>query len=185
MKKTLKLILLVYTKFMTVYFTLLASIVGFETVAMRISGIPYRTGNQIRYNFYKQHLKALGRNVTFNFGTLVTNKNTTIGDNVRFGPFNSIGYANIGSDILTAQNVHILSGSNQHSYSTREVPIIQQPGTIGCIELAGDNWIGASVVIMHNVGLGTIIGSGSIVTTPISDMVVAAGNPCKVLKSRP
>ncbi|HJC25187.1 MAG TPA: galactoside O-acetyltransferase [Candidatus Eisenbergiella merdavium] len=49
----------------------------------------------------------------------------------------------------------------------------------------GDNcWIGANVVICPGVTIGenTVIGAGSVVTRDIPENVVAAGNPCRVLR---
>lgn len=45
-------------------------------------------------------------------------------------------------------------------------------------------WIGANAVICGGVtiGEGSVIGAGSVVTKDIPPMVVAAGNPCKVLR---
>lgn len=49
----------------------------------------------------------------------------------------------------------------------------------------GDNvWIGGSVTIVPGVHIGNnvVIGAGSVVTSDIPDMVVAAGNPCRVIR---
>ncbi|MBQ8519770.1 MAG: sugar O-acetyltransferase [Agathobacter sp.] len=49
----------------------------------------------------------------------------------------------------------------------------------------GDNcWFGGDVKILPGVTIGsdTIIGAGSVVTKDIPDHVVAAGNPCRVLR---
>lgn len=49
----------------------------------------------------------------------------------------------------------------------------------------GDNvWIGGSVTILPGVKVGNnvTIGAGSVVTKDIPDNVVAAGNPCKVIR---
>ena len=45
-------------------------------------------------------------------------------------------------------------------------------------------WIGAGAVILPGVTIGdnTVIGAGSIVTKDIPSDVVAAGNPCRVLR---
>tara|TARA_R110002072_G_scaffold255129_2_gene413853 strand:- start:6768 stop:7325 length:558 start_codon:yes stop_codon:yes gene_type:complete len=185
MKVVIKSFIYLYVSVLVLFFSLLTRLIGFEPVVMRISQIPYKLGNQVRYKFYRKHLKSLGENVTFSFGCLVTNMNTVIGNNVRLGPYSTVGLAHLGDDIITAQHVHILSGSKQHSFVDREVPIWRQKGTIQCVELKGDNWIGANVVVMANVGYGTILGSGSIVATDVPEMCVAAGNPCKKLKDRP
>ena len=49
----------------------------------------------------------------------------------------------------------------------------------------GDNvWFGAGVIVMPGVTIGnrSVIGAGSIVTKDIPSDVVAAGNPCRVLR---
>lgn len=49
----------------------------------------------------------------------------------------------------------------------------------------GDNvWIGGNTVINPGVKIGdnVVIGSGSVVTKDIEDNVIAAGNPCRVLR---
>ncbi|MET3037741.1 sugar O-acetyltransferase [Chryseobacterium sp. NRRL B-14859] len=50
----------------------------------------------------------------------------------------------------------------------------------------GDNvWFGGNVVVLPGISIGnnSVIGAGSVVTRDIPDSVVAAGNPCKVIKS--
>ena len=45
-------------------------------------------------------------------------------------------------------------------------------------------WIGGSVVIIAGMSIGNnvVIGGGSVVTRDIPDGVVAAGNPCRVIR---
>ncbi len=53
--------------------------------------------------------------------------------------------------------------------------------------IIGDNvWIGANAVILPsvNIGAGSIIGAGSVVTKDIPPNVIAAGNPCKVIRPK-
>lgn len=52
------------------------------------------------------------------------------------------------------------------------------------IIIGNDVWIGGQVVINPGVTIGSnvVIGSGSIVTHDIPDNVVAAGNPCRVIR---
>ena len=52
--------------------------------------------------------------------------------------------------------------------------------------VVGDNvYIGANTIILPGVtiGEGSVIGAGSVVTKDIPDHVVAAGNPCRVLRN--
>lgn len=52
------------------------------------------------------------------------------------------------------------------------------------VKIGNNVFIGSNVSIMKGVHIGdnSVIGSGSIVTSSIPSNVVAAGNPCKVLK---
>ena len=55
----------------------------------------------------------------------------------------------------------------------------------GAEVIIGDNvWIGGNSVICPGVHIGsnTVIGAGSVVTKDIPDWVVAAGNPCRVIR---
>lgn len=53
------------------------------------------------------------------------------------------------------------------------------------IRIGDDVWIGGNVVINPGVTIGSdvVIGSGSVVTRDIPDHVVAAGNPCRVIRA--
>ena len=55
------------------------------------------------------------------------------------------------------------------------------------IRVGNDVWIGAGVRVLPGVTIadGAVIGAGSVVTRDIPPMVVAAGNPCRVLRSIP
>lgn len=184
MKFIVKKIIDIFVIIFVFYYLLLSRLIGFQAVVFKLSLFPYRIGNKVRNGYYKRTLKSVGENVLFSFGTIITNQKTIIGSNVRFGPYNTVGWAKIGNDVLTAQYVHILSGAKQHSYNRTDLPIIAQPGKTCCVELAGDNWIGANVVVMNNVGLGCVIGSGAVVVSELASMSIAGGNPCRIIKKR-
>ena len=55
------------------------------------------------------------------------------------------------------------------------------------MEICDDVWIGNRIIILGNVkriGTGTIIGAGAMVTKPVPDYSVVAGNPAKIIKYR-
>lgn len=53
------------------------------------------------------------------------------------------------------------------------------------ISIGDDVWVGGHVVILPGVtiGSGTVIAAGSVVTRDMPEGVLAAGNPCRVLRS--
>jgi acetyltransferase-like isoleucine patch superfamily enzyme len=44
--------------------------------------------------------------------------------------------------------------------------------------------VGSAAVVLADVGAGTVVGAGSVVTKPLPPMVVAAGVPARVIRPR-
>lgn len=108
----------------------------------------------------KDAVLTIGNNCGFSSTSICCFQNITIGNNVRVGA-NSV-----------------IMDSDFHNDDSR----VGRANSI-CID---DNvWIGANVVVMKGVHIGEncIIGMNSIVTKDIPANSVAAGVPCKVIKS--
>lgn len=55
------------------------------------------------------------------------------------------------------------------------------------LEIKDDVWIGTRAIILGNVrtiGTGAIIGAGSVVTKPVPDYAIVAGNPARIIRYR-
>ena len=106
----------------------------------------------------------VGENFYANMGcTILDEALVTFGDNVLLAPNVSIYTA--GHAVNVAQRV----AGWEYAY----------PVTVG-----HNVWIGGNVVILPGVSIGdnSIIGGGSVVTKDIPANVVAAGNPCRIIK---
>lgn len=88
----------------------------------------------------------------------------TVGDNVFLGP---------AVQIYTA--THPLAAAERERGLEMALPVTIGDGV----------WIGGGAIINPGItiGRGTTIGSGSVVTRDMPPNVLAAGNPCKVLRS--
>ena len=99
------------------------------------------------------------------------NFNLTILDEapVRIG-----AHAFIGPDVSIYTACHPLVPEGRNAGWGRALPI-----TVG-----DDVWIGAQAVILPGVtvGRGAVVGAGSVVTRDIPAGMLAAGNPCRVLR---
>ena len=92
---------------------------------------------------------------------------------------------NIGQRCLIAANCQIIDGSG-HDLSFDDVENrINTKGNCRPIIIEDDVWIGANTIILPGVriGRGSVIGAGSVVTKDVPLMVVAAGNPARVIKT--
>ena len=115
------------------------------------------------YCDYGSHIEV-GKNFFANYNcTIIDVAKVTIGNNCQMAP-------NVA--IYTAGHpLHPVSRNSLYEY--------------GISVTIGDNvWIGGNTVILPGVHIGsnTVIGAGSVVTKDIPDWVVAAGNPCRVIK---
>ena len=106
----------------------------------------------------------LGNAVYFNYNCVVLDVNRVeIGDRTLIGP-----------------NVQIYTATHPVSPEVRKSGLeLGKPVRIG-----HDVWIGGAAVILPGVSIGdnSVIGAGSVVTGDIPAGVVAAGNPCKVIR---
>jgi len=92
----------------------------------------------------------------------------------------------IGRYVLIAAYCYIVAGGN-HDFDKIDVPIILQPSiSKGGVVIQDDVWLGADVKVLDgsNIGKGTIVGAGSVVTTELSQFSVAVGIPAKVVRKR-
>jgi acetyltransferase-like isoleucine patch superfamily enzyme len=107
---------------------------------------------------------SIGNNFYSNFNLIILDcAKTEIGDNVLIGP--NVGIYPAGHPVH--HELRLL----EHEFAF--------PVSIG-----NNVWIGGSVVINPGITIGdnSVVGSGSVVTKDIPANVVAAGNPCRVIR---
>ncbi|MHC1684287.1 MAG: sugar O-acetyltransferase [Clostridiaceae bacterium] len=107
---------------------------------------------------------SIGENFYSNYNCVILDcAKVSIGDNVFFAP--NVGLFTAGHPI----DVELRNTGAEYAF----------PITIG-----NNVWFGGGVVVNPGVTIGdnVVIGSGSVVTKDIPSNVVAAGNPCKVIR---
>ena len=107
----------------------------------------------------------LGAGVFVNFGAVFLDPTTIIiGDQTQIGP-----------------NVQLLTADHPRDATQRSAgPELARPITIGARV-----WLGGGVIVCPGVTIGdnTTIGAGSVVVQDIPASVIAAGNPCRVVRT--
>ena len=106
-----------------------------------------------------------------------------IGTNVKIIAANK-GKIEIGDSIDIGSGCHFSGGSYDYS-DADQLPSTQRIETKG-ITLEDLAWIGAGVIILDGVRIGTksIVGAGAVVTADIQEKSIASGVPAKVKRSR-
>ncbi|MDP2573748.1 sugar O-acetyltransferase [Vibrio penaeicida] len=108
---------------------------------------------------------VVGENFYANFGCTILDANSVeIGDNVMFAP-----------------SVQVYTATHPLDVKTRITRGLEYAKPIRI----GDNvWVGGGSIICPGVTIGdnSVIGAGSVVTKDIPGNVVAAGNPCRVIR---
>ena len=110
---------------------------------------------------------TIGNNVGMSSTRLWIHESARIGINVKIG----------GCVLITDTDAHPMDYMARRSSNegTKSAPVV----------IEDDVWVGAHCIILKGVTIGarSIIGAGSVVTNSIPVDCVAAGNPCRVIKS--
>ena len=110
--------------------------------------------------------------------------NIEVGENF-FANYNftvlDVGKVRIGANAQIAPNVSIYTAGHPVHPDSRNSGY-----EYGINITIGDNvWIGGNVCILPGVTIGdnVVIGAGSVVTKDVPDSVIAAGNPCRIIRT--
>lgn len=114
-----------------------------------------------------------------------------IGDNTYIGSRASISVAKeviIGDHCYLAGNVTIRDNDGHNlnpQKRSRNLPVEKKD--VKPVRIGNHVWIGSSCIILKGteIGEGSIIASGSVVTKNVAPFSVVAGNPARVVKTIP
>lgn len=119
-------------------------------------------------------------------------KGAVFSSSVELGDYSGIGIRSqiggrtiIGKHVMMGPDVSIFV--RNHVFSRTDIPMDQQGfSEEKPVTIADDVWIGAKVIILPGVHIGTgaVIGAGAVVTKDVPDYAVVGGNPARILKMR-
>jgi maltose O-acetyltransferase len=141
---------------------------------------------KIRYWVCRPLFAYCGQNVNVDHGATFGRHTVSIGTN------SSIGMnASVGSGTIIASNVmmgpEVLIYTQNHITSRVDIPMVQQ-GFTECapVRIGDDVWIGARVIILPGVtiGSGSVLGAGAVISRDVPPYAVVVGNPGRVVRYR-
>lgn len=148
-----------------------------------------RLACKFRYALCKRLFLKMGNNVNIENNAYIGNgAKIAIGDRSGIGSYFHVQNTilKIGNNVMMGEECLILGGG--HKSERIDIPMIMQGGLPASeLQIGDDVWIGSRVVILgktKRIGTGAIIGAGSVVTKPVPDYAVVAGNPAKIIRFR-
>lgn len=148
--------------------------------------------NRILRFFMRYNFKKCGKNVKFNAFDYLSHKSISIGDNVYIGKGAkfSARHSNIiiNSNVMFGPNVLIRGGNHntevigKFMFDVKEKRKEDDEDVI----IQNDVWVGANATILKgvNIGRGSIVAAGAVVTKSFPPYSVIGGVPAKILKRR-
>ena len=174
-------------------------LLGKGVTFFNISKIHYgkflRLGNQVYVSALSKNGIQFGDNVSIGaFSRVIVSTSLneigdkiSIGNNVGIGEFAYLGGAGsleIGDECIIGQ--YLSCHPENHNYQDTTISIRHQGVTRKGIKIGRNCWIGSKVTILDGVeiGNGSIIAAGSVVTKSFPENSIIGGVPAKLLKTR-
>ena len=174
-------------------------LLGKGVTFFNISKIHYgkflRLGNQVYVSALSKNGIQFGDNVSIGaFSRVIVSTSLneigdkiSIGNNVGIGEFaywGGAGSLEIGDECIIGQ--YLSCHPENHNYQDTTISIRHQGVTRKGIKIGRNCWIGSKVTILDGVeiGNGSIIAAGSVVTKSFPENSIIGGVPAKLLKTR-
>jgi len=109
----------------------------------------------------------------------------SLGDKSGIGDFCHLqGKVTIGKNVMIAPECAFLAES--HAIDDINIPMNEQGTESKEIIIGDDVWIGCRSIILPgvNIGTGSVIGAGAVVTKSVPEYAIVGGVPAKIIKYR-
>lgn len=148
-----------------------------------LSLVPGLPGKFLRRGFYYLTLRRGSLSSDIGFLSYFNDRRSEVGQGIYIGPGSVLGLVTIGDGCLLGSRVSVLNGDQQHAMGPDGRLTAFDRLKAPRVFLGEQTWIGEGAIVMADVGHHCIVGAGSVVSRPIPDGCVVAGNPvCLVRK---
>lgn len=172
---------LIFKPIILFFINFIAKVASFVTTYVYIQ----RIGFFYREFYYRNTLKNLGNNPEIHPKIkLYGMESIVIGDNVAINSFTHIwgqGGVIIGNNVMIASHVSIISVTHdKNTIQMRYTKVMKE------ILIEDDVWIGSHAIILPgvNIGQGSIIGAGAVITKDIPPYSIVVGIPGRIISKR-
>jgi maltose O-acetyltransferase len=143
---------------------------------------------RIRRRQWLKRFRRVGNRFVFDpSSTILTPGLISIGDDVFIGEYAHLsGDISIGNRVMIGPRPVINTGMDVFAIRGMSPRFIKpvRPGFYSPVSIEDEVWLGANVIILGGVtvGIGAVVGAGSVLARSIPPFTVAVGNPCKPIR---
>lgn len=138
----------------------------------------------VRNFLVSNYLKSCGNNIRVKKDAEIS-PNSVIGNNSELGTRCMIqANVTIGNNVIMGPDVKIYS--RNHKINRIDIPIQKQGKNYLETKIGNDVWIGANVIILAGVVVGShsVVAAGSVVTKSTEPYAIVGGIPARTIKKR-
>lgn len=154
----------------------------FHTCTHIVALLPGLPGAFLRRAFYSLTLDKCSLHCHIGFGTIFSHRSNTVEKHVYIGSYAIIGSANLGEHCLIGSRVSILSGTALHVLGDDGIWTPYSAERLSHVTLAKNVWVGEGAIIAADIGEGSMVGAGSVITTGVKAHILVTGNPARFVK---
>ncbi len=154
---------------------------SFRATSEAVSLLPGPLGTVVRRYVYRALLARCGSGTSIGFGTVLTYRDTELGESVYVGRFCSLGLTSIGDGTMIGNHVSVISG--RHGMDLGQ-PMREQDVRVERVSIGADSWIASAATVLADVGTGAVVAAGAVVTHPVEPGIVVAGVPARPIRHR-
>lgn len=151
----------------------------FQWISIQLNKIKLK---QIKFDFKGENVQISKQ---YNF---IYPENISLGNNVYLGPkcnISAFGKVNISDGVIIGPHCTIYSANHNYSENIKSIPYDSKL-IIKNVTIHENVWIGGNTILLPGVevGEGSIIAAGSVITKSVPPFAIMGGNPAKILKYR-
>ena len=155
----------------------------FQICTHIVALLPGLPGAFLRRAFYSLTLDECSSHCHIGFGSIFSHRSTIVEEHVYIGSYSIIGSAHLGEHCLIGSRVSILSGKALHVLGEDGMWTPYSAERLSQVKLERNVWVGEGAIIIADVGEGSMVGAGSVITTDIKPHIIVTGNPARFVKN--